>query len=77
MCIFRTDRVEFINIDGTNSSTAALKKSLPQGYKLSPLLFSLFINDFRAPSFCYFRSFGFRPWPIFVQTVFVQTVWFS
>jgi len=49
---FVTDRKFLVAINGTYSSQRNIPAGVPQGSVLSPLLYTLFISDFKKPKYC-------------------------
>lgn len=49
---FVSDRKFFVFINGTASTKRKIPAGLPQGSVLSPLLYSIFISDFKKPKCC-------------------------
>lgn len=49
---FISDRSFMVSLNGTYSSTRKIPAGVPQGSVLSPILYSLYISDFKAPRNC-------------------------
>lgn len=49
---FITDRKFLVSINGSHSDIKNITAGLPQGSVLSPLLYSIFISDFKKPKNC-------------------------
>lgn len=49
---FLANRSFFVSVNNYSSSTRSIPAGLPQGSVISPLLYSIFISDFKKPKYC-------------------------